>query len=101
MKIYFCLPRVCRTQSPSELRENGNRYQQECWGGSINEAKVRVRQGTASKGGNWIVIQAFRTSDSQHSENSIIREGTGRARTEVILLICVQIAYLTFSCFRK
>lgn len=53
------------------------------------------------RGGNWIVIQAFRTSDSQHSENSIIREGTGRARMEVILLICVQIAYLTFSCFRK
>lgn len=51
---------------------------------------------------NWIVIYEFRTSNSQHSENNnFINPGRRRTRMEVVILICIQIAYLTFLCFPK
>lgn len=106
---------------PLELRENGNRCQEECQGDSINEAidarkNVKVIPSMRQKVGldrvlppreecNWIVIFEFRTSDSQHSENNNENNNFNnpgrRTRMEVVILICIQIAYLTFSCFQK
>lgn len=74
---------------------------EECQGGSINETKGRVRQGTTSKGRVQLDSYEFRTSDSQHSENYNFNNlGRRRTRMEVVILICIQIAYL-FHVFKK